>query len=172
MAVVRKTPKSFKKKEGESKPTHKTIKPKEDSGELRLPLYNNIDFDREVVGVVTDCDVATYNSNYIKLVVVLFYDAEGSAYEFFYNMNKQSANYLHRFASLFDEYKTTLNLYSIVGKTFIGKLNKNKGFLNLIGINSITEEAFSDIIKRLKESEEKSEMEEAYEFTDGDDSDI
>lgn len=136
------------------KPTLREVRAKDSSEVLKIPKYDEIDFGGEVMGIVADCD--TYgNGNYVRLVVTLYYDAEGSTHTFTYNLQTQSADYLHKLACNFPEYRMTLNLYQIIGKCFIGKVNRNKGYLNLVVVKSITEEEMAKQLKSMEEQDEE-----------------
>ena len=142
------------------RPTLKTVNTKGKLEVLTLPMYEEVDYGSEVMGIVTDCEILESNPDYIRLVVTLYYNVEGSSYVFMYNKRKESANYLHRFASLFGEYKMTFNLYTIVGKYFIGKVKKNKGYLNLVGIRSISWDEFQSRLEYMQESIDENNFDE------------
>lgn len=158
MAVLRKTAPS--RKDTKLKPTLKTVNTKGKLEVLKLPMYEEVDYGSEVLGRVTDCDIVENNPDYVRLVVALYYNYEGSSYVFMYNIKKESANYLHRFASLFAEYKLSFNLYSIIGKYFIGKVKKNKGYLNLVGIRSISRDEFEAGLAYMNETVDETDIDE------------
>lgn len=158
MAVLRNT--LYSRRDSKLKPTLKTVNTKGKLEVLTLPMYEEVDYGSEVMGRVTDCDILENNPDYIRLVVTLYYNVEGSSYVFMYNKRKESANFLHRFASLFAEYKMTFNLYSIVGKCFIGKVKKNKGYLNLVGIRSIPLDEFQSVLEDMQVSIDENNVDE------------
>lgn len=165
MAIVRKTPVPINKINNNVsllKPKLSEVNKKGHLEVLKIPKYESIDYGAEVVGLVTDCSL-TNNPDYVNLVVVLYYDMYGSVYRFTYNLTNQSADYLHRFASIFAEYKISQNLYSIIGKCFIGKIKKNKGYLNLVGIKSITKEEMNSYLESMDESEDTETEGDEYE---------
>lgn len=139
-------------------PVFKEVNRKSRFDTLKIPKYDEIDFDDEVIGIVMSCDV-TENPDYVCLTVMLYYDVEGSIYKFRYNLTNQSADYLHRFACIFGEYKISFNLYSIIGKCFIGKIKKNKGYLNLVGIKSITREEMNSQLEYMKDCMDEDSVE-------------
>lgn len=150
MAVLRNT--VFSRKDTKLRPILKTVSTKGKLEVLKLPMYEEVNYGSEVMGRVTDCDILENNPDYVRLVVTLYYNVEGNSYVFMYNIKKESANYLHRFASLFVEYKLSFNLYSIIGKYFIGKVKKNQGYLNLVGIRSISRDEFESGLAYINES--------------------
>ena len=153
MAIIRRTPNSIlknKTKESLLGSKLKEVNRKAKLEVLMIPKYEEISYGEEVMGIVTDC-IQADNPDYVSLVVTLYYDVEGRTYKFLYNIRKQSADYLHRFALLFAEYKMTLNLYTIIGKCFIGKVKKNQGYLNLVGIKSITKEELETQLEYMRE---------------------
>lgn len=154
MAVIRKKPEPTVVKDNKeqvnvaNRPTLKRTTEK-----LILPWIGEINDGDEVVGQVIACGKIKDNSDYIKLEVMMYYNVEGRMYDFIYNCNNQSSKYLHKFANLFAEYKSTSNLYSIVGKYFIGKITNKNGYLNLVGIESIQKDVFMNILKSMAEEE-------------------
>ena len=162
MAIIRKTPSEVMNEHNKQtglKPKLRDIAKKGKLDVLTLPLYDEIDYGGEVIGIVNSCDIAE-NPDYIRLVVTLYYDAEGKTFQFLYNIKNKSADFLHRFANMFAEYKLSFNLYTIIGQTFVGMIKRNQGYLNIIGIKSISRADFNNQLEYIKSSQDDDEVDE------------